>query len=85
MKERLGGKLGALSFRRQAREADQQVDFSELVERARSEWLAARALFDNVSDPELIDHAIHLIVAAEKKYDYLLRRAKAEGVQLEPL
>lgn len=77
--------LGALSFRRQARESDQQVDYCALVDKARSEWLVARALFDNVSDPELIDHAIHLIVAAEKKYDYLLRRAKAEGIQLEPL
>lgn len=57
--------------------------FPELVAQARDEWLAARALFENVSDPDLVDHAIHLITATEKKYAYLLRRAKIEGASAD--
>lgn len=43
---------------------------------ARQEWQAAQALFDTVTDPDMVDAAIHLIAAAERKYAYLLRLAK---------
>ena len=46
------------------------------LEEARREWLAARAYFESVSDPELVDHAIHLVLAREKRYTYLLKEAK---------
>ncbi|MFW5986423.1 MAG: DUF2508 family protein [Halanaerobiales bacterium] len=36
----------------------------------------ARHYFDNVSEPELIDHATYLIQAARIKYMYLLNKAK---------
>lgn len=49
------------------------------VEQARNEWLCARAYFDNVTDPDLIDHAIYSIEAAERKYMFLLRRAGELG------
>ncbi len=53
-------------------------DISRLIEEAKKEWIRAQALFENVSDPEMVDHAIHLIMTAEKKYTYLLRLAKVE-------
>lgn len=65
--------------------ADESPDLSELVEQAKNEWVTAQALFDSVNAPEMVDHAIHLIVAAEKKYTYLLREAKASGIHFEPL
>ncbi len=52
----------------------------ESISRAREEWLAARNYFDTVSDPDLVDHAIYLLGAAERKYMYLLKRAKREGL-----
>jgi len=53
-----------------------EPDLRDLVNQARKEWVSARSYFENVSDPELVDHAIHLVTAAEKKYMYLLRRAR---------
>lgn len=52
----------------------------ESVTRARDEWLAAKNYFEMVSDPDLVDHAIYLLEAAERKYMYLLKRAKREGL-----
>ncbi len=50
------------------------------ISQAREEWLAARNYFEMVSDPDLVDHAIYMLGAAERKYMYLLKRAKAEGL-----
>lgn len=64
----------------------QQARIPELrdaVERARQDWLQARSYFDNVTDPDLVDHAIFLIEATEKKYVYLLKQARAEGLKLD--
>ncbi len=82
MKERLSRLLQKVSQRPPSGEGPVEgipLNYPELVTRAREEWLAARALFENVSDPDLVDHAIHLITATEKKYAYLLRQAKADG------
>lgn len=53
-----------------------------LVEKARREWLAAQDEFNFVTDPQLIDHAIFSIQAAERRYVYLLRLAAqaCEGI-----
>lgn len=59
-----------------------RVQWGEYVEAARREWLGYRAYFDCVDDPELIDHAIYSIQAAERKYMYLLRRARMAGIDL---
>jgi|SRR5690606_26685359 len=63
-----------------------RVRWVEEVEAARREWLGYRAYFDCVSEPELVDHAIYAVQAAERKYMYLLRRARMAGVDLtEPV
>lgn len=54
----------------------------EAVAEARDEWLNARRYFECVSEPDLVDQAIYSMEAAERKYMYLLRLAKVEGVQL---
>lgn len=55
----------------------------DLVEKARQEWLAAKSYFNAVSDPDLVDYAIHLVEAAEKKYMYLLKKARQNGIKWE--
>lgn len=57
--------------------------FTGAIEKARQEWLSARSYFDNVTDPDLIDHAIYCVEAAERKYMYLLKQAKKEGEMRE--
>ncbi len=53
---------------------------TDVVEQARREWLAAQHYYNSVSDSDLVDHAVYLMQAAEKKYVYLLKKARSEGV-----
>ncbi len=57
-------------------------DMIKAVTEAKQEWLTAKSYFSNVTDPDLIDHAIFSVEAAERKYMYLLKRAKRRGVTL---
>ena len=54
------------------------------VEDARREWLVAQNYYNSVSDKDLVDHAVYLMQAAEKKYVYLLKKARSEGVINSP-
>lgn len=47
------------------------------AECARKEWEYAKNIFENVSDPDLIDYAIYNVKAAEKKYTYLIKQIKS--------
>ncbi len=59
-----------------------QKDFFDLVEEARREWQSAMDYFNHVVDPDLVDHAIHAMEAAERKYTFLLKKARQEGYRL---
>jgi len=48
----------------------------EIAQAARREIEAARAQFEEVHDPDLVDHAIYRLQAAERHYVYLLREAR---------
>jgi len=54
----------------------------DAVEQARKEWIHAQSYFETVTDPDLVDHAIFLAQAAQKRYIYLLKKAREEGVSL---
>lgn len=58
---------------------EERNQITRAIEKAHREWIAARTYFQTVSDPELVDHAIFLVDAAEKKYMYLMRRAREHG------
>lgn len=51
-------------------------DLQQLVSAAHREWVTAQQYFQSVSEPELVDHAVHSIIAAEQKYTYLLRKLR---------
>jgi len=53
----------------------------EAISQAQREWHEARIMFNQVNEPELIDHAIYTVEAAEKKYTYLIKKAKEMGYQ----
>ena len=55
----------------------------ESLEAARREWKYANLYFNCVTDPDLIDHAIFYMGATEKKYIYLLKRAREEGLNID--
>jgi len=56
-------------------------DLLRAIEKAHKEWQDARKMFNQVHDPDLIDHAIYTVEAAEKKYAYLIKKAKNAGYQ----
>lgn len=56
---------------------------AESVERAREEWMGSRAYFETVSEPDLVDHAIYMMEAAEKRYVYLLKKAREAGITVD--
>mgnify|MGYP005813311765 CR=1 FL=1 len=89
--ERLCHRQGQMEAREaQAREAearlhllDQEVGrrkILEAIEQARIDLAVARAYFDQVDDPEQIDHAVAMLTSAERKLVYLTRKAQQEGV-----
>lgn len=59
-------------------------ELPEVVEQARREWLYAQNYYNSVSDTDLVDYASYLIQAAEKKYMYLMKKARSEGVTFSP-
>ncbi len=63
---------------------DPMPALAEVVEQARREWLSAQNYYNSVSDTDLVDHAVYLMQAAEKKYVYLLKKARQEGVTHSP-
>lgn len=54
------------------------LSLEEYLNVAQKEWKEALDYFDNVTEPELVDHASFLLRAAESKYIYLLRKYKEE-------
>lgn len=89
MPKRLNDVLGGLSHRlipdyQPGMALPVQPSRLEVVQEAWREWQAARNYFDAVSDPDLVDHAIYLVEAAERKYGYLIKQAKAEGIEGSP-
>jgi hypothetical protein len=54
----------------------------EDIEAARKDWVAAKSYFQSVTEPDLVDHAIYMVQATEKKYMYLLKKAKEIGVNV---
>ena len=55
---------------------EENIGLTEEIKRAHQQWLEAQNYFDNVSDPNLIDHASYRIQAARTKYMYLLNKLK---------
>lgn len=61
----------------------QEINLDEEIVKAHQDWIKAQNYFQSVSDPELVDHAIFVEEAARRKYMYLLKRAKKQGITLE--
>lgn len=56
----------------------------EMVEQARQEWKNAQTYYNAVSDTDLVDHAVYLLQASERKYMYLLKQARLQGIVHDP-
>lgn len=54
------------------------TSYRELAQAAHQELEAAYAQFMEVSDPDLVDHAIYRLHAAERHYIFLLRQVRQQ-------
>ncbi|MBX6395304.1 MAG: YaaL family protein [Alicyclobacillaceae bacterium] len=61
-------------------EEEERADLLREIERTRDEWVRALHLLDHVVEPELIDHAIYTVQAAQRKYEYLMRVARNKNL-----
>lgn len=57
------------------------VNLAGVVDQARRDWLYAQQYYKTVTDPDLVDYAAFLIKAYERRYVYLLKKARREGVR----
>jgi len=53
----------------------------DIIRMAHDEWKNAEAFFQDVTDPDLIDHAIYRVQAAKTKYRYLMKLAREMGIK----
>lgn len=53
------------------------------LEQAKTQWKNMQSVYNEVSDPALIDTVIYQVMAAERRYEYLLRMAKSESLTCE--
>jgi len=72
--------LGSLEegFQSQRQE---DAEFLSLVQTAKVEWQTAQNYFEHVCDPELVDFAIYKLEAARRRYMYLLKQARIQGLE----
>lgn len=66
-----------------AKYTEEQKELIKAIEEAREEMERARLYFESVSEPKLVDHAIHLEDAAKTKFVYLLSQAKNSGIKTD--
>ncbi|NLJ57743.1 MAG: YaaL family protein [Tissierellia bacterium] len=50
------------------------------IENAKKEWEDAKNIFENVTQPDLVDYAIYKVEAAEQKYIYLLKQYRKKNL-----
>ncbi|HEX2952701.1 MAG TPA: DUF2508 family protein [Bacillota bacterium] len=62
-----------------------EAHLMQMLDEARREWHLSKVYFNAVTETDLIDHAIFTMDAAEQRYSYLLKKAKAEGLEAEAL
>lgn len=55
---------------------ESREELTEIVYHARQEWMNAQSYFNSATEPELVDHAILSVQAAERKYMYWLQQIK---------
>ena len=78
----LSNLMNALYLRVPSSEEQALEEFFASLNKAHQEIDDAENFFNNVVDPELVDHAIYKMEAAKSKYCYLLKQAKEKGIRV---
>lgn len=60
---------------------DEKAEIIEDIKLAKAKWLEKENLFQETTEPELVDFAIYELEASKIKYMYLLRKLKKNKSQ----
>ncbi len=74
----MGGRLNACCKREISNEEQQHQQLINDLDEAYVAWQIAMQNFNQASNPESVDDAIYLLLAAEKRYEGLLRVVRRE-------
>ena len=77
--ERLANWLSATNWSSSVKSSSSKDEMFTNIESAKKEWEDAKNIFENVSQPDLVDYAIYKVEAAEQKYVYLLKQYKSNN------
>lgn len=66
-----------------SQEPSEEEKFFADLHQAHQEWVLAQHRIDLLVDPALIDHAIYVLEAAEKKYSFYLKQARDKGYRID--
>lgn len=58
-----------------------EIELLDEVNEAKFHWQCLHNLFNEASDPRVVEHIIHQIIATEKRYGYLLQLAKEQNIR----
>lgn len=72
-------KMGPVTRMRDKPEVAAASDLVRQVWEAKAALDAAVSYFNNVADPDLVDHAVYVMEAAQRRYSYLLKQARGES------
>lgn len=62
---------------------EEEMDIIYSLEEAREEWHSASRFFQYVSEPDLVDYAIHKEDAAKSKFMYYLSKARDQEIKID--
>ena len=71
-------------FKPSSRETEENY-LLHLLEEAKQDWSVSRSHFNDMTEEEMIDHAIYTMDAAEQRFSYLIKKAKEEHVRAEKI
>lgn len=61
-------------------EPEEPQDEIKIIQMAAEEVAAARNIYSEVDDPDLVDWAVYKLTAAEKRYDCLLKKYRQKTI-----
>ncbi len=65
-----------LNLKEDELQPEPEASDEDILQQAHEELQQAHNCFAHLQEPDMVDYAIYKIKAAEKRYDYLIRRIK---------
>ena len=61
------------------------MDIQTALQEVKAQWNNLESIYNQVTDPAVVDSIIHQMIVAEQNYDKLLARARAEHIIIQEI